>query len=194
MSRTDREKKGDEQSNSPEKTDLTRITIVKGDITKQQVEAIVTAANRFLLGGGGVDGAVHQAAGPQLMEDCRRFGGCEPGDAKITPGYNLPAGFVIHAVGPVYFNNTPEKAAQLLASCYQKSLELCDENGLKTVAFPSISTGAYGYPIDDAVQIVHDTVDAYITAGTNISEIRFVTHSDRDFKAYQQTFPDAAVM
>src|SRR4249920_3244800 len=126
-----------------------RIEVLRGDITKLDVDAIVNAANTTLLGGGGVDGAIHRAAGPELVAECRPLGGCRPGEAKITRGYNLPARFVIHTVGPVWAGGTRGEAA-VLANCYRKSLHLALKNKINTIAFPAISCGAYGYPIPEA--------------------------------------------
>lgn len=163
---------------------MSRVTLVRGDITKQDVDAIVNAANASLLGGGGVDGAIHRAAGPGLLDECRRLGGGRTGDAKITRGYRLKARHVIHTVGPVY-GQTGGRDAELLASCYRRSLELADANGLKTIAFPSISTGAYGYPIGEAARIAWSTVSDYLRKGTSLEEVRFLTFSDEDRRAYE---------
>jgi O-acetyl-ADP-ribose deacetylase len=154
-----------------------RMTMVQGDITRQKVDAIVNAANERLLGGGGVDGAIHRAAGPELKEECRRIGGCPTGEARITKGYRLPARHVIHTVGPVWHGGDrgePEK----LASCYRSALRLAVENGARTVAFPGISTGVYGYPLEDATRIAMTTVQACLADMPSIEEVRFVTFGD----------------
>ena len=161
-----------------------RMKIVLGDITKQHVDAIVNAANTTLLGGGGVDGAIHRAAGPELLAECRAIGGCNTGDAVITHGYRLPAPWVIHTVGPVWRGGTCGEA-DLLANCYRNSLRLAVEHGLRTIAFPAISTGAYGYPVDQASQIAVRTVGQFLRTNKSIEEVRFVCFDDRTYAAYQ---------
>ncbi len=163
----------------------TRLTLVHGDITTQQVDAIVNAANERLLGGGGVDGAIHRAAGPLLLEECRTLGGCPTGEARITRGYRLPARFVIHTVGPIWRGGGKDEP-ELLTSCYRSSLRLAVDNGVKTVAFPSISTGVYGYPIERAAPIAIDTVQNFMADEPSITEVRFVCFSGGDYEVYRQ--------
>jgi O-acetyl-ADP-ribose deacetylase (regulator of RNase III) len=155
-----------------------RMTVVQGDITKQRVDAIVNAANEALRGGGGVDGAIHRAAGPELLEECIRIGGCPTGEARITKGYRLPAKYVIHTVGPVWHGGDrgePEK----LAACYRNALRLAAENGARTVAFPGISTGVYGYPLEAATRLAMATVRDCLAELPEIEEVRFVTFGER---------------
>ncbi len=161
----------------------TRLELVQADITLQDTDAIVNAANNSLLGGGGVDGAIHRAAGPELLRECRNLGGCATGDAKITKGYRLKARHVIHTVGPIY-RGTP-RDAELLASCYQRSLQVASANGLRSVAFPSISTGAYGYPPERAASAALQVVAEYLKAHTDIRLVRFVLFDARTHRAYQ---------
>ncbi len=160
-----------------------RIEIIEGDITALAVDAIVNAANRSLLGGGGVDGAIHRAAGPQLLEETRTLGGCETGQAKIAGGYRLPAGHVILTVGPVWHGGK-NREEELLADCYRNSLALAVLNKLTTVAFPSISTGVYGFPIDLAAPIALRTVKTFLTDDPFIEKVIFCTFGLRDFQNY----------
>ena len=163
---------------------IKRMKLVQGDITREKVDAVVNAANSSLLGGGGVDGAIHRAAGPELVEECRILGGCETGDAKITKGYRLEAGHVIHTVGPVYRGGTAGEARKL-ASCYQKSLEIATRMRLKSLAFPAISCGVYGYPLDEAARIALETVAGYLKSHPEIEEVRFVLFSQKDLEVYK---------
>jgi len=151
---------------------MTKIEVMQGDITKLGVDAIVNAANSSLLGGGGVDGAIHRAAGPELLEACRKLRGCETGDAKITPGFRLPARYVIHTVGPVWRGGTAGEA-ELLASCYRRAIELAEEKSLSSIAFPAISTGVYGYPKQQAAEIAVATIRASISRDSSITRVVF---------------------
>jgi len=162
-----------------------RIQIVHGDITKLDVDAIVNAANSTLLGGGGVDDAIHRAAGTELLAECRALGGCEPGKAKITRGYRLPARFVIHTVGPIWRGGKRDEA-RILANCYRNSLQLAVENEVKTIAFPAISCGAYGYPIEQAAQIALETTREFLGATQNIHRVIFVLWGDDVYDAYRE--------
>jgi O-acetyl-ADP-ribose deacetylase (regulator of RNase III) len=162
-----------------------RIEILRSDITKLDVDAIVNAANTTLLGGGGVDGAIHRAAGPDLLAECRTLGGCQPGEAKLTRGYRLPARFVIHTVGPVWTGGKRGEA-QILANCYRNSLRLAVENRVKKIAFPAISCGAYGYPIQEATQIAVETTREFLATDDKIDKVIFVVASDEILRAYQR--------
>ena len=166
-----------------------RISVVQGDITKQQVDAIVNAANEALRGGGGVDGAIHRAAGPELLQECIQIGGCPTGEARITKGYKLPARYVIHTVGPVWHGGDrgePEK----LAACYRNSLKLAVENGVRTIAFPGISTGVYGYPLEDATRLAMATVKDCLAELPAIEEVRFVTFGERATEVAERTLAE----
>ena len=166
-----------------------KIDIVKGDITKLEVDAIVNAANTTLLGGGGVDGAIHRAAGPKLLEECKSFNGCPTGEAKLTRGYSLPAKYVIHTVGPVWHggNNNEE---ELLKNCYLNSLNLAVENEIRSIAFPSISTGVYSFPFEKASDIALNTVKEFLTKNNLIERIVFVCFSESDFITYRKKVED----
>ncbi len=160
-----------------------RIELIEGDITKQDVDAIVNAANRSLLGGGGVDGAIHRAAGPELLAECKTLGGCETGKAKLTKGYRLPARYVIHTVGPIY-RDGKHGELELLADCYRNSLEVAIANGLDSIAFPSISTGAYGYPIEDAAAIALKTVAEFLEKHPEIKLVRFCLFGSHAYQIF----------
>jgi O-acetyl-ADP-ribose deacetylase (regulator of RNase III) len=161
------------------------IRIIKGDITEQEVDAIVNAANNSLLGGGGVDGAIHRAAGPKLLEECRTLNGCATGEAKITQGYDLPAKWVIHTVGPIWHggNNDEDK---MLAKCYRNCLKLAAEKGIKTIAFPSISTGAYHFPIQRAADIAINEVIDFLEENPVFEKIVFVCFNDETFSNFSR--------
>jgi O-acetyl-ADP-ribose deacetylase len=162
-----------------------RIEIIQGDIAKLDVDAIVNAANTTLLGGGGVDGAIHRVAGPELLAECRTLGGCRPGEAKITRGYHLPARFVIHTVGPVW-RGGKQHESETLANCYRNSLQLAVENGIKTIAFPAISCGAYGYPVPDAAQIALKAARDFLATEDRIDKVIFVVWGEDIYDAYRQ--------
>jgi O-acetyl-ADP-ribose deacetylase (regulator of RNase III) len=179
-------------SNSRGGNMTTRITLTRGDITGESVDAIVNAANQSLLGGGGVDGAIHRAAGPELLAECRTLGGCPTGEARFTKGYKLPARYVIHTVGPVWHGGD-QGESELLASCYRNSLQLAVENGVRTVAFPSISTGAYGYPIRQAAAIAINTVQTWMMEDLSLEEVRFVCFSDADYLVYRETLQQRGI-
>jgi O-acetyl-ADP-ribose deacetylase (regulator of RNase III) len=168
---------------------LDRIAVVEGDITQLKVDAIVNAANHSLLGGGGVDGAIHRAAGPELLEACRKLNGCATGDAKITNGYRLPAKWVIHTVGPIW-RGGKEQEAQLLAACYRNSLALAVKHGIRTIAFPAISTGAYGYPVDLAANIAVREAIRFLETDDTIEKIVFVCFNKKAYYTYLAEIKD----
>ncbi len=164
---------------------MANIMAVKGDITKQNADAIVNNASPTLLGGGGVDGAIHQVAGPGLLEECRTLNGCRVGDAKVTKGYNLPCKFVIHAVGPVYGRENGREA-ELLASAYESSLNKAKEYNAKTIAFPAIASGIFGYPIEESAQVAVKAVRDFEKIHNWFDEVRFVLFEDYDLQIYEK--------
>lgn len=166
-----------------------RMELQQGDITRLAVDAIVNAANARLAGRGGVDGAIHRAAGPQLLEACRQLGGCPTGDAKLTPGFRLPARYVIHAVGPVYRDGNSGEP-ELLASCYRRALEIAVAHGLQTIAFPAISTGVYGYPFDDATRIAFHTTAAFLARNASLARVTFVFFGQSDYQKAAAIFDE----
>jgi O-acetyl-ADP-ribose deacetylase (regulator of RNase III) len=172
-----------------EKEIRSRIELIQGDITKLSVDAIVNAANESLLGGGGVDGAIHDAAGAKLLAECKAIGGCPTGEARITKGYNLPAKYVIHTVGPVYGENPND--AELLASCYKNSLELSVKHNIRTIAFPAISCGIYGYPIEDACKIAVRAVAEFLKTHKEIEKAIFVLFSSDSYEVYRNCLKQA---
>lgn len=163
---------------------MAELEVIQGDITKLEVDAIVNAANTSLLGGGGVDGAIHRAAGSQLLQECLRLGGCKTGDAKLTQGYNLQAKYVIHTVGPVWSGGNRNES-NLLKSCYRRCMEIAHQNGIKTIGFPCISTGIYHFPIEQAANTAVETVQECLKSMPGIEKVVFVCFSERDFQIYQ---------
>ncbi|PSN10924.1 O-acetyl-ADP-ribose deacetylase [filamentous cyanobacterium CCT1] len=168
---------------------LERMVVIRGDITRQNVDAIANAANESLLGGGGVDGAIHRAAGPELLAACRQLGGCPTGQAKITPGYNLPAQWVIHTVGPVW-RGGQHNEDDLLASCYRHSLALALEYDIRTLAFPAISTGVYGFPLERATRIAIADVSTALKNSLAIDQVRFICFGDEAYQVYQSVLAE----
>lgn len=162
-----------------------RIELLKGDITTLKIDAIVNAANNSLLGGGGVDGAIHKAAGPELLIECQKLNGCQTGQAKITRGYNLKAGHIIHTVGPVWHGGIKDET-EMLASCYQSSLKLAKENKLKKIAFPGISTGVYGFPKELAAVIAVNETKRFVSRNSYPEKVIFITYDDEGYEIYRK--------
>jgi O-acetyl-ADP-ribose deacetylase (regulator of RNase III) len=169
-----------------------KMTVVRGDITRQRVDVIVNAANTSLLGGGGVDGAIHRAAGPRLLEACRQLGGCPTGEARITPGYELPAPWVIHTVGPIWRGGNQQEE-YLLARCYRNSLLLAEQHQLRSVAFPAISTGVYEFPLDRATQIAMTEVSQFLTGHPAIEQVVFVCFGEEAYRCYIETLAEIQI-
>lgn len=169
-----------------------KIAVVEGDITQQLVDAIVNAANTSLLGGGGVDGAIHRAAGSGLLEECRRLNNCKTGDAKITKGYNLPAKWVIHTVGPIWRDGNRGED-ELLASCYRRCLELAEQHVIRTIAFPAISTGAFSFPLERATRIAVNEVKKFLESHTSVEQVIFVCFSHQSYNCYVKTVRELLV-
>lgn len=161
-----------------------RLELIEGDITTQDTEAVVNAANKRLAPGGGVAGAIHSAAGPKLWEECKELGECETGEAKITDGYELPASYVIHTVGPVYGGSSEDP--KLLASCYRNSLELAEENKIESISFPALSTGVFGYPVKEAAEVALTTIRDFLQGGTKINLVRFVLYDSSTLETHEE--------
>ena len=166
-----------------------RLEIIQGDITAMEVDAIVNAANYTLLGGGGVDGAIHRAAGPELKQECQSLGGCKSGEAKLTGGYRLPAKYVIHTVGPIWHGGNCSEDL-VLANCYQNSLQVAERNGISTISFPSISTGAYGFPLTRACRIALRVVKVFLDHHAGIKKVFFVCFSENDRREYEKAYAE----
>jgi len=169
---------------------MAKIEVIKGDITKLDVDAIVNAANKSLLGGGGVDGAIHKAAGPELLEECKTLNGCNTGEAKLTQGYQLKAKYVIHTVGPIYYNWSSSDAERLLKNAYRNSLDLAVERDIKSIAFPNISTGVYGYPKDQAATVAIDACLSFLEKQDQLDKIVFCCFDDENYHLYLELLQD----